>query len=49
MCIRDRLYIFEALLSDPVYGGNPEGIGWRWLGHRPGFPRPNQRNRYRAG
>ena len=43
------LYIFEALLSDPVYGGNPEAIGWRWLGHRPGFPRPNQRNRYRAG
>ena len=34
------LYIFEALLSDPVYGGNPDGIGWRWLEHTPGFPRP---------
>ncbi len=34
------VYIFEALLSDPVYGGNPEGIGWQWLEHRPGFPRP---------
>lgn len=34
------LYIFEALLSDPVYGGNPEGIGWKWLEHQPGFPRP---------
>jgi gluconate 2-dehydrogenase gamma chain len=43
------LYIFEALLSDPVYGGNPDQIGWRWLGHRPGFPRPDQHNKYRAG
>ncbi len=34
------LYIFEALLSDPVYGGNPNGIGWQWLEHQPGFPRP---------
>ena len=29
-------YIFEALLSDPVYGGNPDGIGWQWLEHQPG-------------
>lgn len=34
------LYIFEALLSDPVYGGNPNGVGWQWLEHQPGFPRP---------
>lgn len=33
-------YIFEALLSDPVYGGNPGEIGWRWLEHQEGFPRP---------
>jgi gluconate 2-dehydrogenase gamma chain len=33
-------YVIEALLADPVYGGNPEGLGWRWLGHEPGFPRP---------
>ncbi len=33
-------YIFEALLADPVYGGNPDEIGWRWLHHQPGFPRP---------
>ncbi len=33
-------YIFEALLSDPAYGGNPDEIGWRWLQHQPGFPRP---------
>jgi gluconate 2-dehydrogenase gamma chain len=43
------LYLFEALLCDPVYGGNPDAIGWRWLGHRPGFPRPTGQNRYRAG
>ena len=43
------LYILEALLSDPVYGGNPDGIGWRWLKHQPGFPRPDVHNRYRAG
>lgn len=39
-------YLFEALLSDPVYGGNPNGIGWKWLGHRPGYPRPPMDKRY---
>lgn len=34
-------YLMEALLTDPVYGGNPDGMGWRWLGHIPGFPRPD--------
>ncbi|HHH44483.1 MAG TPA: gluconate 2-dehydrogenase subunit 3 family protein [Gammaproteobacteria bacterium] len=33
-------YLLEALLADPVYGGNPHGIGWQWLQHQPGFPRP---------
>jgi gluconate 2-dehydrogenase gamma chain len=33
-------YLLEALLADPVYGGNPDGIGWEWLEHQPGFPRP---------
>lgn len=33
-------FLFEALLSDPAYGGNPGEIGWRWLEHQPGFPRP---------
>lgn len=33
-------YIFEALLADPVYGCNPQGIGWQWLEHQAGFPRP---------
>lgn len=34
------LYLMEALLTDPAYGGNSRGIGWRWLRHIPGFPRP---------
>ncbi|MFQ5643155.1 MAG: gluconate 2-dehydrogenase subunit 3 family protein [Thiogranum sp.] len=33
-------YLLEALLADPVYGGNPGGIGWQWLEHQPGFPAP---------
>lgn len=32
--------IFEALLVDPQYGSNPEEIGWNWLEHNPGPPRP---------
>ncbi len=39
-------YIFEALLSDPVYGGNPDEIGWKWLEHIPGLPRPTEATRY---
>ncbi|MDF1880458.1 gluconate 2-dehydrogenase subunit 3 family protein [Sulfurimonas sp. MAG313] len=33
-------YIFEALLSAPIYGSNPKQIGWKWLEHNPGFPQP---------
>jgi len=44
-----QLYLCEAMIADPVYGGNPNGIGWKWLGHNPGFPRPTSRNRYGAG
>lgn len=33
-------YLLEALLSDPVYGGNPDGVGWQWLEHQPGYPTP---------
>jgi gluconate 2-dehydrogenase gamma chain len=40
------LYIFEALLSDPLYGGNPDGIGWKWLNHDPGLPRPTKNKIY---
>lgn len=34
--------IFEALLSDPQYGGNTNSIGWKWLHHNPGNPRPTE-------
>ena len=37
-------YTLEALLADPLYGGNPGGIGWVWLDHDPGQPRPTAAN-----
>ncbi len=40
-------YLLEALLLDPVYGGNPNGIGWKWLQHQPGFPLPDIAHSYR--
>lgn len=39
-------YLFEAMLAPPIYGGNPDGIGWQWLKHKPGFPLPEQGKRY---
>lgn len=33
-------YVFEALLSAPVYGSNIDEMGWKWLEHNPGFPQP---------
>jgi len=33
-------YTLEALLMDPVYGGNKNGMGWKWLEHQPGYPAP---------
>ena len=39
-------YLLEAALGDPVYSGNPGGIGWNWLAHNPGFPRPPVNKRY---
>ena len=38
--------IFEALLLDPTYGSNPNNVGWDWLNHNPGFPRPNDKITY---
>ena len=40
------LYIFEALIADPIYGGNTDKIGWQWLEHIPGFPLPPENKRY---
>ncbi|GAA6171499.1 hypothetical protein NBRC116592_11690 [Colwellia sp. KU-HH00111] len=39
-------YIFEAMLAPPAYGGNPNGVGWHWLEHQPGFPLPKAGQRY---
>lgn len=38
--------IFEALMLDPAYGGNINQIGWDWLEHDPGHPRPNKKIMY---
>ncbi len=40
------LNLYEAMLSPPAYGGNPNGIGWQWLNHRAGFPLPKAGQRY---
>ena len=40
------IYLFEAMLSPPSYGGNPDGTGWKWLEHQAGFPLPNKGDRY---
>ena len=39
-------YIFEAMLSPPIYGGNPNGVGWQWLQHQSGYPLPDLGQRY---
>ncbi|RTZ61235.1 MAG: hypothetical protein DSZ32_02280 [Gammaproteobacteria bacterium] len=39
-------YLLEALLAPPVYGGNTNQIGWKWLNHNPGFPLPPANKRY---
>jgi len=33
-------YTLEALLSDPIYGGNRNELGWKWLKHNTGQPQP---------
>lgn len=35
-------YTIEALLSDPIYGGNKNELGWKWLGHNSGQPQPKK-------
>ncbi len=39
-------YVLEALLADPVYGGNLDAAGWQWLRYTAGFPRPEAGTRY---
>ncbi len=38
--------VLEALLSDPLYGGNTNEIGWKWLNHYIGVPRPDEETSY---
>ncbi|WP_319380558.1 gluconate 2-dehydrogenase subunit 3 family protein [Thiomicrorhabdus sp.] len=38
--------LLEALLTDPVYGGNPNGKGWKAAGQIPGYPLPAPGKRY---
>jgi gluconate 2-dehydrogenase gamma chain len=38
--------IFEALSMDPIYGVNTNEVGWKWLEHHHGTPRPNKGNSY---
>ncbi len=40
-------YLTEALMLDPVYGGNTDTVGWKWLEHQPGFPAPVLGKTYR--
>jgi len=33
-------FTIEALLADPLYWGNRNESGWKWLNHHAGLPRP---------
>ena len=35
-------YLIEAMLGDPIYGGNTGELGWKWLNHKAGKPRPTK-------
>jgi gluconate 2-dehydrogenase gamma chain len=38
--------IIEALLSDPIYGGNTNAMAYLWLEHKPGLPPANNLLKY---
>ncbi len=38
--------IFESLFANPLYGGNPNETGWKWLHYVPGQPQPSTSNQY---
>ena len=35
-------YLFEAMLGDPIYGGNNHEAGWKWLNFQGGELRPKR-------
>lgn len=39
-------FIFEALLASPVYGGNTQEYGWKWLKHYSSLPQPTKQLKY---
>ena len=39
-------FIFEAMISDPIYGFNTDENGWKWLEHQAGYPRATQLLKY---
>ncbi len=45
-CAAMVILILEALLLDPLYGGNTNEAGWKWLNHKAGIPRPTESIRY---
>lgn len=38
--------ILESMFANPVYGSNPEKIGWKWIKYKGGFPEPQEWNKY---
>ena len=38
--------IFEAMISDPIYGFNTNESGRKWLEHEAGYPRPTKETMY---
>lgn len=41
-------YGFEAMFSDPIYGGNKHNLVWKAVNHTPGFPQPKRKYGERA-
>lgn len=41
-------FILESLSMDPIYGINKNEMGWKWLEHQPGFPRPSNENKFQV-
>ncbi len=41
-------YLLESVTLDPLYGGNHNGVGWQWIEHQPGFPKPDQATHYQV-
>ncbi|MFD1553298.1 hypothetical protein DNU06_06450 [Putridiphycobacter roseus] len=39
-------FIFESIAIDEAYAVNTGQVGWKWLQHQPGFPRPTPNDLY---